>query len=312
MSRLGWCGCALLAATIAVGPLHAQGARIATSVDTTLVTVGDRIHLTVTVEHAADARAVWPDSLDLAPFEVLQAEALPPLAEGDAVRVGIRLTLAAFELGELEIPSFEVGVEGSNTETQTLSTDRFGVEVVSVGTDESGDIRDIRGPFAIPVGVVTVSLWLLALLAVAVLAWSFYRRRQRGPETEPVVPAVPVLSPEEVALEALGRIEASDLLARGEVKQYHIEVSDVLRHYVEARFEVPALEMTTREVTEGLRRAGVQQAFREDLRRLLDQCDLVKFAKVRPDAEDSRAVLQLGRTLVTTVSTPAGAAEVHA
>lgn len=297
-------GAALVLALPGPLPVSAQDARLTNVLDTTLATVGDRIRLSVTVEHAPDARVVWPDSINLAPFEVLGVEAVPPTATGTPVRSDLVLTLAAFELGELEIPSFTVTVEGPGDVSQTLSTDRFGVEVVSVGQDESGDIRDIRGPLRIPVGLLTISLWLLAFLALALLGWWLSRRWQNRPGAPEPAPATPLRSADAVALEALARIEASDLLTRGEVKEYHIQVSDVLRHYVEARFDVPALEMTTREVMEGLRRANVDPAFCEALRRFLDPCDLVKFAKARPDAEESRELLELGRELVSMGGSP--------
>jgi hypothetical protein len=102
-----------------------------------------------------------------------------------------------------------------------------------------------------------------------------------------------------VALEAIARIESSPMLERGQVKEYHIEVSEVLRTYVEARFCVPSLEMTTREVVDGLRGVGAPGQFVDGLRRFLDQCDMVKFAKVRPTLEASQEILGLGRDLVT-------------
>ena len=88
------------------------------------------------------------------------------------------------------------------------------------------------------------------------------------------------------------------MLERGQVKEYHIQVSEILRTYLERRFRVDALEMTTIEVLGGLERAGVDGSFRERLRRFLGQCDLVKFAKVRPGPDASREVLALGRSLV--------------
>jgi len=287
------------------GALVAQEAHLSAAVDTTLVTVGDRIHLTVTIDHPAGARIVWPDSLDLAPFEVLGAEALPPTSSGDRVRSGAVLTLAAFELGALEIPSFDVRIEGPGETSQTLATDRFGVEVVSVGADEGGDIRDIHGPLAIPVGVVTVGLWILALLALVGVAF-WLGRRLRGRKEDPgAAREERPRPPHEVALEALARIEASPMLERGQVKEYHIGVSETLRTYVEGRFSVPALEMTTREVVDGLGRSAAPQAFIDGLRRFLDRCDLVKFAKSRPNREASHRTLALGRELVeSTIPVP--------
>jgi len=306
---------ATLVATImvlAVGmlPLAAQDARISNDVDTTLITVGSRVRMTVVIEHAAGARVVWPDSLDLSPFEVLGAEAAAPSTQGDRIRSGAILILTAFELGELEIPSFDVLVMGPGDASATLSTDRFGIEVVTVGGEEGGDIRDIHGPLWIPVSVIRVSLWVLLALAAMFVAFWLYRRRRRG-DDDGVVAGPPPRPAHELALEALTRIEASPMLERGEVKEYHIAVSEAVRSYVEARFLVPALEMTTREVVAGLRRSGKSTAnaatgdFIDGLARFLDQCDMVKFAKVRPDGDASRAVLVLARDLVEQSALPA-------
>lgn len=291
-------GMALALAVAAPTRLLAQS-MIRTEVDTAVVTVGDRITLTVSVEHPSDAQVEWPDSISLEPFEVLDARASAPRSAGERSVSTLALSLTAFELGALEIPSFEVSVIGPEGESETLETDRSAVEVVSVGADEGGDIREIRGPFAIPVGALRVLLTLLLVLLPALLAWLLYRRwRGRAGEDERGVRGPPPRPAYELALEALAALEVSPMLERGRVKEFHIEVSEILRTYIERRFRVDALEMTTREVLAGLERAGVDEELRGALRRFLEQCDLVKFAKVRPDAEASRDVLQLGRWIV--------------
>lgn len=290
---------AIVALLALVAPLQAQSS-LRTTVDTTLVTVGDQITVTVSVDHAPDATVAWPDSLDLSPFEIVGARALGSEPAGARVRSSAEFLLTAFELGELEIPDFEVAVLSAAGAREVLQTDRFGVEVVSVGADEGGDIREIRGPFLIPIGTIVIALWVLLLLALLGGTWYGYRRWKAGrgdPELDHIAPARPA---HEIALEALADIEASHMLPRGQVKEYHIAVSDTLRRYVEARYHVPALEMTTWEIVEGLERVGVGADFIDGMRRLLDQCDMVKFAKVRPDEEHSRGVLSLGREVVET------------
>ena len=283
---------------VSAGSLAAQSS-IRTEVDTTLVTVGDRITLAVSVEHDTGASLAWPDSIGLAPFEILDARMLPPETQGDRTRETALLSLAAFELGELMIPSFDVTVVAADGSTESLATDRYGIEVVTVGADETGDIRGIRGPFGIAISAVRVVLLGVLLLLFAALAFGVFRRlRRSGPAAGRPAPGPAPRPAHEVALEALARIESSPMLDRGQVKEYHIQISDVLRRYVEARYGVTALEMTTWEIIAGLDRAGVESDVREGLRRLLDQCDLVKFAKVRPGADASLDVLHLGRRLV--------------
>lgn len=304
VARTGSLFVALVACGVMVAMPATAQSRIRTAVDTTLVTVGDRITLLVEVEHASDARVAWPDSLTLGPFEVLEAAVLPAQTNGDRTVSAAALSLAAFELGELEIPSFEVPVLRDGQDPELLETDRFGVEVVSVGADESGDIREIRGPLGIPVGPLGLLFLVLLVLVPALLAYVLHRRFRPRDDEEQGVRGPPPRPAHELALEALAALEATPLLARGQVKEFHIEVSEILRTYVERRYRVDALEMTTVEVLSGLEDAGVDGGFRDGLKRFLDQCDLVKFAKVRPDAPSSLALLRLGRELVES-STPA-------
>lgn len=294
-------GAAIALVVLAAAPPIAAQSRITTGIDTTYATVGDRIGLTVTVEHPAGTTIAWPDSVSLAPFEVLEARLEPMRSANGASVSTLQLSLAAFELGNLEIPSFEVSVvDADGTIVEVLETDGWGVEVASVGADETGDIREIRGPFAIPLGPLWIVLTLLLLLVPALLAWLLYRRRRgRGRDDDAMgVRGRPPRPAHELALEAVAALEASPMLERGQVKEFHIEAAEILRTYVERRFRVDALEMTTREVLSGLEGAGVDDELRDALRRFLEQCDMVKFAKVRPTADASRELLALGRWVI--------------
>lgn len=295
--RRGVAFLALLSLAMAA-PAVAQSS-LTTDVDTTHVTVGDRVTLTITVEHAPSSRVTWPDSLDLAPFEVLQASPGLDQTSGGLTRSSLVLTVAAFELGQLEIPSFDVSLTAADGSEESLATNPVGVEVTSVGVDESGDIRDIRGPKEIPLGVLRLALWILLPLLIAGILWVLARRlRPKRREAPRPAPGLPPRPAHEVALEALAALERAQLLELGQVKEYHIEASDILRTYAGTRFGVDALEMTTHEVLEALAASGADPRFRDGLGAFLAQCDLVKFAKVRPGVDASRQVLELGRRIV--------------
>ena len=296
------------AAALALTPASAAQAPVEPTVETTVsaatAAVGDPITVGVTVRHAADAEVRWPEPVDVAPFELLD----PPVAQSTAADGGdesrLELRVAAFELGELAFPSLELEVVDTAGNVTGLTTEAVAVAIESVGRDEGGDIRDIKGPLAIPFAVVTLLPWLALLLAVAAAAAWFYRRYRRRTRPEALVPALPPRPAHEVAREALDALEAAGLLERGEIKTYHIRLSDILRVYIEGRFGVDAMEMTTGEVLDGLLRNDVDRGAVADVRRLLDRCDLVKFAKLRPAIPECRELFPLARRVVD-VTTPA-------
>lgn len=288
---------AVVIASAATPPVGAQAARAVLEADRTEVTVGDRLTAVITIQHGADQTVRWGDSVDLAPFEILGFAPGPPRVDGDRAVSTATLTLAVFELGELEIPPIRVTLRDASGGETVVETDPFGVGVVSVGLDEGGDIRDLKGPRYIARVWVLLWPWLLAALALATLVgWLILRRRAREPSK--VGRASPPRMPHEVARRALDRLEASTLLARGQVKEFHIEVSQIIRTYAEARFGIDALELTTRELIDALRSQDVGDGAIEEVRRFLESCDMVKFARRRPDEGASMALIPVARAFI--------------
>ncbi len=272
---------------------------IRSELDTFEITVGDPLSLTVALEHSAQSSVDWPDSIDLGSFELLDAVLMEPSREGDRVTSTVRFVLTAFELGDLDIPSFDVAVVAADSTATVLSTDAWTVTVASVGRDESGDIRDIKGPLEMSRNWLLLLPWALAVGAAGAVGYWLYRKYLRSRKTvAELEPAVPPKPPHELAHESLARLEAAGLLERGEIKEYHIEVSEIIRRYIEGRYRVDALEMATYEVTHGLERVGVEIDTRLQFDRFLADCDLVKFAKLRPAMEASREMIPRARRLV--------------
>ena len=309
---------ALVTALVAALPAVTSGQTGPPAIDTTIgaqvISVGDQIAVTVTVTHAPGTEVRWPDPIDVGPFELLASQAVAPDPSETPLTSRLELTVTAFELGELSIPPIEAQVVDAGGAATTLSTSAAVVSVESVGRDESGEIRDIRGPLAIPFDPRTLLPWLAGLAALAGVGYWLYRRyrgRRRPEQPAAVAPARPA---HEVAYESLAALEASGLLELGEIKTYHIRISDIMRVYAEGRFGVDAMEMTTGELAEHLHRVGAGRGVVADFRGLLDRCDLVKFAKFRPDAAACRDLAPLGRRLVdvTTPAAPAPAAAAEA
>jgi hypothetical protein len=133
--------------------------------------------------------------------------------------------------------------------------------------------------------------WLFAgLPLVAIGAWLLLTRRSR-PLAEP--------TPHAVALQQLDELSGLPVDSPANVQRLHTRLSDVLRRYLEKRFELPATRRTTPEffaaLTEENPLAAEQQALLSDL---LGICDLAKFAGVTPTAEACQRVVNLARDFV--------------
>ena len=275
---------------------------VTSAVDKSRITIGDLIEYTVTVAHQKGVKVEMPGlGANLGGFEIRDYRVDEPRREGDRTISVYRYTISTFLTGDFEIPPLTVRytVPGSN-QPGSLATEKIKIRVESLKPSEAGDIRDIKPPVDIPLDWKRIALWAgagVGLLAFATACFLWYRRRQQGKGILPVRQE-PTRPAHDIALEALARLAASDLLARGEVKAFYIEVSEIVRRYVEGRYGFVALEMTTGELLEALHRAGVGGEIYDVFRSFLDRCDLVKFAKYEPPAESHPEIVGLARQIV--------------
>jgi len=115
-----------------------------------------------------------------------------------------------------------------------------------------------------------------------------------------VVPVVraPEIPPEEEALRALRDLEDAALPGRGRVDEHYLRLSGIVRHYVERRFGIWAVESTTSELRQSIGIASRPPRDPEALLDLLEESDLVKFARFDPGAETARIALSRTRAWV--------------
>ncbi|WP_235921983.1 hypothetical protein [Flavobacterium phycosphaerae] len=104
----------------------------------------------------------------------------------------------------------------------------------------------------------------------------------------------------------LQQLERKELWQKGEIKNYYSELTDIARNYIEEEIHIPAMESTTSELIEGLRKAAKQQKLKlsnetvANLEKVLMQADLVKFAKVKPlDFEIEEDKKRISNSIVT-------------
>lgn len=250
----------------------------------TTITVGDRVSLTITVAYGGP---VEPAETRFGPtagdYEILSAESSEP-KPGKEGRLTMthRLQLTTFSTGTVTVPPIPVYFRRADGSFLEARTDALPITVTSIlaKAGDAGGLRPLKGLYN-----VRSWTWLWVLLgaaALALLAWAWTRRGKGG--TAAAGTGAPRLSPEDEANQALDAL-ANEPLTDDTAKERYFRLSEILRRYIERRYPISALEMTTSELLRALRGLDLPLTASLTLREFLENADLVKFAKVTPTPE---------------------------
>lgn len=272
----------LLFATLAAPAAGVVAPRLGVSLEPSTVTVGDPITVTSTLELPRPGLAATIAIPESPSSDVRALD--PPRLDRQPAGTGERLTwtyrVAIFRPGRFELAPPSVQLAGDPPLDLAVDS-KLDVEVRSVlaGEEDAAPAPPVP-PRPLPRGA--APWWTLAALAAAVVASAIAlaRRPPPAPAAAPA-PALPALVELEQALAAL---DPTDAVAG------HATVSRALRRYLGRALAFPALESTTAEIARRLRRRGaVDPGVAGRIRRLLGECDGVKFARRATDADELRA-----------------------
>lgn len=214
---------------------------------------------------------------------------------GGVRRATLRFTVLTLDSGEVTLPAIPVAVTRADGTRSTIDAGPVTLTVASLlsGEFDPAAIRDIKGPVSIDVGwgwwwiVAACAAGAMATLA-AITLW-----RQRARRAAPALPA------HEWALAQLDALERDALPESGQTHPFWVRLSDIVRQYVERRFDLRAPERTTPEfLHEARSHASLSESHRTLLAQFLRMADMVKFAGVRPAASDCRSALDTARIFV--------------
>ncbi len=203
---------------------------------------------------------------------------------------------STYSVGKYIIPEFIVKYKDSlNSAILSLKIPAQEFEIKSLLEKDSKDIKDIKGPISPAEKFKKFLLMLAAFLILSGAVWlslRFWRRKQKEYASR-VKPAW------EFAYQMLEELRLLDYPGRGKVKEYYFELSYIVRHYLEDRFNLRAPEMTTEEF---LAKVGdyaeLNSEVRSVLKDFLISCDMVKFAKYAPPREEIDLSFNLAKQII--------------
>ena len=277
---------------------------VSAAIDSTTLFIGDQtdLHLRATCEVGEQVQLPVLSEELIPGIEIVDKTIIDTAMLNDGrVQYNQYVTLTSFEDSLFYIAPLPF-VSGDDT----VWSESLTLNVVQPFEMDSTDmaITDIKGIYKAPIWWWGILRWVLLALAIAGIGVGGYylitylQSRARKSEDE-VLPAEPLRPAEEVALEKLDAIREQKIWQTGQVKEYHTQLTDVVREYIARRFEVSSVEQTSDETLRAMRGLlSDKKELYESLREMLTLADLVKFAKWTATPDENEKSLRSAYTFV--------------
>lgn len=288
-----WLGFTLFLSLLLISSngVKAQEVSVTAQLDSTVIFIGGQIDLKLEVSQPENLNVTFPLLTDTITqnIEIVKAGSLDSIPQ-DNNRILLQQTyrITSFDSGLHYIPPIQF--ELANAElTRPIETEAMALMVVNPfeEVDPQKGITDIKTPLNTPFHLselyrywpYLVGLIVLGLI-IAFVVFRYYNREVNIPLLKKEKPKV---APHVVALNRLDHIKEEKLWQRDLVKRYYSDVTDTLRHYIEERFQIRAMEQTTDEIMDAFKSVDLREVKSIDnLKQILQAADLVKFAKHEP------------------------------
>jgi len=280
--------------------------QVTLKVDTTHIRIGEQIQYELVTD--TTSKVVFPKlKMDsLGKIEVVHSLAVDTLKN----RLYKRYLLTSFDSGTYTIPAQEVLIN-----KRRFFTDSILINVGTVAVDTAKQkLFPIKSIYkAAPKtwhDYLRYVWWLIGLILLIGFIWLIaFRTRKKAKKK-----AVKDLSPIDEALEHFQSLDQKQLIEQHKIKEYYVELTEIVRDYIGKDVQIPTLEVTTDELITLLNihnkshKIGIEKDRIIQLHQFLQQADLVKFAKAKPELlqiqEDRKAAETIINDIQTVVHKP--------
>ncbi|MFP4369527.1 MAG: hypothetical protein ACLFR2_08100 [Candidatus Kapaibacterium sp.] len=260
--------------------------------DTNNVRIGEWIGLDLRVKADTSINLKWPDINEtVGSLELIEDSGIDTAEAAGYYEMSRKLTVTSFDSGSYSVPPFSFVYERQGFDRPfAVSTDSLMLNFRTVTVDTSKPIRDIK-----PVMDVQMSIWRywpymlggLLLIAAAAAVYLILKNRKRNKAEIKQESYDPQIPPHIFALRELKNLENEKLWQKDRIKQYHIRLTEIIRIYIERRFNIPAPELTSEELLDFAQRMDMSDEAKSNLRQILHTADLAKFAKFKPMPDEN-------------------------
>ncbi|MBR5638778.1 MAG: hypothetical protein IKW83_03335 [Muribaculaceae bacterium] len=279
---------------------HAGNTIISVKLDSAKVMMGKTVKLYINIVQDESLTGIILDSnIDtLGDIEIVKRDKMQIKSiDNNREEITQTITLQPFEPGEYDLPPIKYFVDG---DTVVSNQEHLVVEAMKV--DVNGEIKDYKTIVDVPFKIVDYIpnvianhwwAWLAGLAALALLIFAYFKWFKKG--INPFKHEKKRLPPYEEAILALNNLKERQLWQNGQHKEYYSCLTDILRVYIDRRFGINAVEMTSSEIMEQIKHNEEALQVKDQLSEVLEIADYVKFAKMQTLANENEIAFE--RTL---------------
>ena len=277
---------------------HAGNTSISVKLDSTHVLMGKTttLHIEITQDRNVNGLLLNVLADTLNSMIEISDKGKGDTTELDNNRMQIKrdIMLQAFDPGTYQLPAllYVVG-------TDTLHSNQLTLNVDSIKVDPNGKIKDYKPVAEVPFKLLDIIpdfishwwwAWLLGFILLALGIYAYNKWFKKG--INPLKPIKKRLPPYEEAMQALNNLKGRNLWQNGQEKEYYTELTDILRVYIDRRFGINAVEMTSTQIMEKIRQNEEAHIANDQLNNVLEIADFVKFANMHMLADDNEIAFQ--------------------
>ena len=258
--------------------IFGQGFSVISELDTTQGFIGDVIQWTVKIDGHTNEGIRFPELNEINDTLTIRNQVL---IDEDGLLNGILFEIMAWDTGQFVTPDYSIDILNlDGTLDFSLETEpiRFSISSILAATDQT-DFRPIKGPVPVK-GVISTRAILLSLILVGIIAGIIWTWRQRQKVQYQKLDYAVMEAPEDRALRRLKELDVSGLS-----KKYYADLSHISREYIETKYFIRALEMTTEEIHRFRSLFPMDESQFSQWIQFLNEADMVKYAREIPSLE---------------------------
>lgn len=272
----------------AQAPPAPPGVTIAISVEPEEPRVGDRVRVTIAVEHPADRLVTTAVGLSRRPdLEVVSSEPPTTLPIGERLQTTFAFTLQPFALGRLDVGQVRLQLLTEDGAVREFPVVLPPIAVRSTLDPARADLRPLKPQAEIggaPAAWERTALFggVAAAVSIVLLLAALALRARLREAARPLLAPLPAATAEDDARRQLDALRAHDLLAIPDLEGYYGRLSSAVRDYLQERFDFRATALTTRELEHRMGAEGLDRWQSRLVSGLLERCDAAVYARVYP------------------------------